>query len=223
MQWAAAVDRVEGPAAALPFLQRAQEVRPTAPEVLSALGAGLAAAGDMAQAVQVYLEALRHGPGDPVALVNVGLALETLGREDDAAAMYEEAVRVRPTELSRTSTWATSGSGAATSRGRSRPTAPRSATTPDSPVPTFTWACPWPTPAVWRRRSRRSTRHSSSPPATPNPGRDSPGRGRVTLLTVMTGTRPHALSAARARHRFTTAAPRCAPSSWPAPATRMLP
>ena len=98
MQWAAAVDRVEGPAAALPFLQRAQEVRPTAPEVLVALGAGLAAAGDMAQAVQVYLEALRHGPGDPVALVNVGLALETLGREDDAAAMYEEAVRVRPTE-----------------------------------------------------------------------------------------------------------------------------
>jgi len=59
---------------------------------------GPAAAGDMAQAVQVYLEALRHGPGDPVALVNVGLALETLGREDDAAAMYEEAVRVRPTE-----------------------------------------------------------------------------------------------------------------------------
>lgn len=97
-QWAAAVDRVEGPAAALPFLRRAQEVRPRAPEVLVALGAGLAAAGDMAQAVQVYLEALRHGPGDPVALVNVGLALETLGREDDAAAMYEEAVRVRPTE-----------------------------------------------------------------------------------------------------------------------------
>lgn len=97
-QWAAAAERVEGPAAALPFLRRAQEVRPTAPEVLVALGAGLAAVGDVAQAVQVYLEALRHGPGDPVALVNVGLALETLGREDDAAAMYEEAVRVRPTE-----------------------------------------------------------------------------------------------------------------------------
>ncbi|MDE2982623.1 MAG: tetratricopeptide repeat protein [Gemmatimonadota bacterium] len=97
-QWAAAVERVEGPAVALPFLRRAQEVRPTAPDVLVVLGAGLAAAGDMAQAVQVYLEALRHGPGDPVALVNVGLALETLGREDDAAAMYEEAVRVRPTE-----------------------------------------------------------------------------------------------------------------------------
>ncbi|MCY3546490.1 MAG: ammonia-forming cytochrome c nitrite reductase subunit c552 [Gemmatimonadetes bacterium] len=97
-QWAAAVDRVGGPAAALPYLRRAQEVRPTAPDVLVALGAGLAAAGDMAQAVQVYLEALRHGPGDPVALVNVGLALETLGREEDAAAMYEEAVRVRPTE-----------------------------------------------------------------------------------------------------------------------------
>ncbi len=97
-QWAAAAERVEGPAAALPFLRRAQEVRPTAPEVLVALGAGLAAAGDVAQGVQVYLEALRHGPGDPVALVNAGLALETLGREDDAAAMYEEAVRVRPTE-----------------------------------------------------------------------------------------------------------------------------
>ena len=52
----------------------------------------------MAEAVQVYLEALRHRPGDAVALVNVGLALESLGREDDAAAVYAEAVRVRPTE-----------------------------------------------------------------------------------------------------------------------------
>ena len=98
MQWGAAVDRVEGPAAALPFLRRAQEVRPRASEVLIALGAGLAAVGDMVQALQVYLEALRYGPGDPVALVNAGLALETLGRGDDAAALYEEAVRVRPTE-----------------------------------------------------------------------------------------------------------------------------
>ena len=97
-QWGAAMEREGGPAAALPFLRRAQEVRPTAPDVLVALGAGLAAVGNMTEAVQVYLEALRHRPGDPVALVNVGLALESLGREDDAAAVYAEAVRVRPTE-----------------------------------------------------------------------------------------------------------------------------
>ena len=97
-QWAAVAGRAGGPAAALPFLRRAQEAMPSAPETLVALGAGLAAAGEVAEAVQVYLEALRQRPGDPVALVNLGLGLEALGREDDAAAVYEEAARVRPTE-----------------------------------------------------------------------------------------------------------------------------
>lgn len=97
-QWAAAADRTHGPATALPFLQRAQEVRPDAPETLVPLGAGLAATGDVVQAVQVYLEALRHRPDDPVALVNLGLGLETLQRTDEAEAVYARAAAARPTE-----------------------------------------------------------------------------------------------------------------------------
>ena len=97
-QWAAATERTHGPGAALPFLQRAQEVRPDAPETLVPLGAGLAATGDVAQAVQVYLEALRHRPDDPVALVNLGLGLEALGRGEEAEAVYARAAAARPTE-----------------------------------------------------------------------------------------------------------------------------
>ena len=97
-QWAAVTERTHGPGAALPFLQRAQEVRPDAPETLVPLGAGLAATGDVAQAVQVYLEALRHRPDDPVALVNLGLGLEALGRSDEAEAVYARAAAARPTE-----------------------------------------------------------------------------------------------------------------------------
>ena len=97
-QWAAAAERGHGPGTALSFLRRAQEVRPRAPETLVPLGAGLAATGDVAQAVQVYLEALRQRPDDPVALVNLGLGLEALGRADEAEAVYTRAVEARPTE-----------------------------------------------------------------------------------------------------------------------------
>lgn len=97
-QWAAAAERGLGPGTALAFLQRAQEVRPDAPETLVPLGAGLAATGDVEQAVQVYLAALRRRPDDPVALVNLGLGLEALGRGAEAEAVYARAVEVRPTE-----------------------------------------------------------------------------------------------------------------------------
>lgn len=97
-QWAAAAERAAGPDAGLHFLRRAQEVLPDAPETLVALGAGLAGAGAVEEAVQTYLEALRRRPDDPVALVNLGLGLETLGREADAEAVYERAATVRPTE-----------------------------------------------------------------------------------------------------------------------------
>ena len=97
-QWAAAAERTHGPGTALPFLRRAQEVRPGAPETLVPLGAGLAAAGLVEEAVQVYLEALRHRPDDPVALVNLGLGLEALGRGGEAEAVYERAAAARPTE-----------------------------------------------------------------------------------------------------------------------------
>ena len=97
-QWAAAAERGHGSGPALSFLQRAQEVRPGASETLIPLGAGLAATGDIAQAVQVYLEALRQRPDDPVALVNLGLGLEALGRGDEAEAVYTRAAEARPTE-----------------------------------------------------------------------------------------------------------------------------
>ena len=97
-QWAPVAERADGPAAALPLLRRAQEVRPSAPEVLAALGAGLARTGALDEAVQVYLEALRRRPDDPVALVNLGLGLESLGRAADAEAVYERAATVHPTE-----------------------------------------------------------------------------------------------------------------------------
>lgn len=97
-QWAAAAARAGGPAAGLHFLRRAQEVLPDAPETLVALGSGLAAAGELQEAVQTYLEALRRRPDDPVALVNLGLGLEAMGREAEAETVYERAATVRPTE-----------------------------------------------------------------------------------------------------------------------------
>ncbi len=97
-QWAAAAERRVGPEAGLHFLRRAQEVLPDAPGTLVALGAGLTGAGEVEEAVQIYLEALRRRPDDPVALVNLGLGLESLGREAEAEAVYERAAAVRPTE-----------------------------------------------------------------------------------------------------------------------------
>ena len=97
-QWAPVAERARGAGAALPFLRRAQEVRPGAPEALVALGAGLARTGATQEAVQMYLEALRRRPDDAVALVNLGLGLETLGRDGDAEAVYQRAVEARPTE-----------------------------------------------------------------------------------------------------------------------------
>ena len=98
LQWADAAGRLRGSAAALPYLRRAQEVRPDAPETLLALASGLAATGEIDEAVQTYLEALRRAPDNAVALVNLGLGLELLGRGADAEAVYERAVQVRPTE-----------------------------------------------------------------------------------------------------------------------------
>ena len=97
-QWAAAADRAAGPQTGLHFLRRAQEVLPDSPETLMALAAGLAAAGEVEEALQVYLESLRRRPDDPVALVNLGLGLESLGRGNEAEALYERAALVRPTE-----------------------------------------------------------------------------------------------------------------------------
>ncbi|MGI9629055.1 MAG: tetratricopeptide repeat protein [Longimicrobiales bacterium] len=97
-QWGAQAVRIQGPEAQLPFLRRAQEVRPDAAETLVSLAAGLGEVGEWDQAVQTYLEALRHHPEDPVALVNLGLGLEVLGRAAEAEGVYERAVQVRPTE-----------------------------------------------------------------------------------------------------------------------------
>ena len=97
-QWAATAARTAGPDAGLHLLRRAQEVLPDAPETLVALGSGLAAAGELQEAVQTYLEALRRRPDDPVALVNLGLGLEAMGREAEAETVYERAATVRPTE-----------------------------------------------------------------------------------------------------------------------------
>lgn len=98
IQWSFVAGNDVGPEAQMPFLRRAQEVRPRAPETLVNLAAGLAETGDWEQSVQVYLEALRHSPDDPVALVNLGLGLEVLGRVDEAEGVYERAASVRPTE-----------------------------------------------------------------------------------------------------------------------------
>ena len=97
-QWAAALSRSHGPAAALPFLQRARQLRPTDPEALIGLAAGLAAAGNHAQAVGVYQDALGLDPDHPVALVNLGLGLEALGRDAEAEAAYDRAATARPSE-----------------------------------------------------------------------------------------------------------------------------
>ena len=54
--------------------------------------------GNHTQAVRAYQEALRHEPDHPVALVNLGLELESLGREAEAEAAYLQAVEARPRE-----------------------------------------------------------------------------------------------------------------------------
>lgn len=97
-QWAARAARSGGPADALPFLRRAQEVQPDDPETLTGLAAGLAANLELEEAVRIYQEALRRNPDDPVALVNLGLGLESLGREAEAEALYQRAVEARPVE-----------------------------------------------------------------------------------------------------------------------------
>ena len=97
-QWAAALSRSHGPPAALPFLQKARQLRPSDPEALIGLAAGLAAVGAHAQAVRVYQDALRLDPDHPVALVNLGLGLEALGRADEAEAAYQRAATARPGE-----------------------------------------------------------------------------------------------------------------------------
>jgi Flp pilus assembly protein TadD len=45
-----------------------------------------------------FAEAVRIRPGFANARFNLGLALETLGRLDEAAAQYEEAARLDPSD-----------------------------------------------------------------------------------------------------------------------------
>ena len=97
-QWGASAARSHGAAAALPFLEKASRLRPTDPETLIALAAGLAAGGDHARSVEAYQQALHHQSDHPVALVNLGLGLESLGREVEAEAAYQRALEARPGE-----------------------------------------------------------------------------------------------------------------------------
>ncbi len=98
IQWAGAARAEGGPAAALFFLRRAQEVDPRNPETLTALGVGLSAAGEVDEAVHAYVAALGIAADNPVALTNLGIALEILDRPEDAESVYRDVLRRRPGE-----------------------------------------------------------------------------------------------------------------------------
>jgi tetratricopeptide (TPR) repeat protein len=70
---------------------------PADPEAARRLGSALLhLAGRPAEAVGPLQDAIRLGPGDPLAHAELGVALAALGRAKEAAAAFDEAARLDP-------------------------------------------------------------------------------------------------------------------------------
>ncbi len=86
-------------------LQRAQaaydkalEIRPQDPQVLTNMGLLHSQAGNLTEAVRTFQQSLSQAPNQPLTRVNLGIALETAGDPAGARAAFEEAVQQNPHE-----------------------------------------------------------------------------------------------------------------------------
>ena len=88
---------VQAPAQAKRAYERALELQPDHPEAMVNLGRLLHEEGDLEGAVTLYARALEVGGGDrSTAAFNLGIALEDLGRDADAADAYGRAIDADP-------------------------------------------------------------------------------------------------------------------------------
>ncbi len=55
-------------------------------------GRTLELSGRLAEAVEVYREAVRRGPRNPLGLVRLGLALRGAGRDEEANQAFQQAL-----------------------------------------------------------------------------------------------------------------------------------
>ncbi|RMH22839.1 MAG: tetratricopeptide repeat protein [Gemmatimonadetes bacterium] len=74
--------------------RRVLKGRPRSADALNILGVIHARTGSPGEAVKLLTRAAREAPGRPEVLVNLGLALEALGRHPEAEARYREACRL---------------------------------------------------------------------------------------------------------------------------------
>ncbi len=91
-----ALDDTGQAAEALPYLQRALELKPGFPETLNSLGSVLNRLGRPAEAKPHLEEALRLQPRFASALNNLGIALIGLQQTDTALAAFQRALEIDP-------------------------------------------------------------------------------------------------------------------------------
>jgi tetratricopeptide (TPR) repeat protein len=92
-----ALDDAGQPAAAIPHLQRALELKPDFPETLNSLGSALNRLGRSAEAKPFLEKALRLQPGFASAHSNLGISLISLQQTDTALAAFQRALEIDPT------------------------------------------------------------------------------------------------------------------------------
>ncbi len=88
--------RMKETEAAIGHLRRSVELEPHAANVQATLGAALLMAEQYAEAAEVLQTALRLDDSSPQAHYNCGLALEQLGRQDEALEHYQRCLDVSP-------------------------------------------------------------------------------------------------------------------------------
>ncbi|MCM0081180.1 tetratricopeptide repeat protein [Geomonas sp. Red32] len=90
------LDRLHGPADALPYFQRAAALRPEWGEAHQNAGFALARLGRMTEAVAALQAACRLKPLDPGVRNNLALALSAEGKAEDAYRTFRDAIRLDP-------------------------------------------------------------------------------------------------------------------------------
>ncbi|WP_448533230.1 tetratricopeptide repeat protein [Parathermosynechococcus lividus] len=89
-------DLLKQPAAALPYYQRALEVKPDWVEAHSNLGNAYLDLGTIDAAIACYQKALSLNPDLPITLYNLGLCLHSQGKLTEASACYEQSLYLEP-------------------------------------------------------------------------------------------------------------------------------